>query len=161
MTVLLGQLNVGYGLLMTCTGIGVIILVLAPGLAPAAAIRPASVAFAVGFACFLAGFGMRRWSEMMLGRYFTFTVMTSANQPVITTGPYRFVRHPGYTGVVLVVVGAGLVTGNWIGLAAWSLLVVVPLLYRIHVEEHALVAALGDRYSTYATAHKRLIPLVW
>ncbi len=98
---------------------------------------------------------------MTLGRYFTFTVMTSAEQPVITTGPYRFVRHPGYTGVVLVVVGAGLVTGNWIGLAAWSLLVVLPLLYRIHVEEHALLAALGDRYGTYAAAHKRLIPLVW
>ncbi len=150
-----------YGLLTTCTGVGLIILVLAPGLAPAAAIRPAPVAFAVGFACFLAGFGMRRWSEMTLGRYFTFTVMTSADQPVITTGPYRFIRHPGYTGVVLVVVGAGLVTGNWIGLAAWSLLVVVPLLYRIHVEEHALLAALGDRYGTYAAAHKRLIPLVW
>ncbi len=112
-------------------------------------------------ALFVAGFGMRRWSEMTLGRYFTFTVMTSAEQPVITSGPYRFVRHPGYTGVLLILLGSGLVTGNWIGLAGWTLLVMAPLLYRIHVEENALLSAVGDRYRAYASDHKRLIPLVW
>jgi len=104
---------------------------------------------------------MRRWSEMTLGRYFTFRVMTSAEQPVITAGPYRFVRHPGYTGVMLVVIGAGLVTGNWVGLAAWTILVMAPLLYRIHVEEAALLGAVGDRYRSYASGHKGLRPLVW
>jgi len=150
-----------YAILMTCAGIGLAVLVLAPALAPGAVIRPTPLAFAVGLAIYLAGFAMRRWSEMTLGRYFTFTVMTSAEQPVIMAGPYRFVRHPGYTGVMLVVVGAGLVTGNWIGLAGWTALVMIPLLYRIHVEEAALVRAVGDRYRTYASGHKRLIPLVW
>lgn len=148
-------------ILLTGAALGLVVLVLAPGLAPAAAIRPTGVAFAIGIATYLAGFAMRRWSEMTLGRYFTFTVMTSADQPVITSGPYRFVRHPGYAGVLLVVLGSGLVTGNWIGLAAWTLLVMAPLLYRIHVEEDALQTALGDRYRTYASGHKRLIPLVW
>ena len=146
---------------MTCAGIGLAALVLAPAFAPGAVIRPTALAFAIGLAIYLAGFAMRRWSEMTLGRYFTFTVMTSAEQPVITAGPYRFVRHPGYTGVVLVVVGAGLVTGNWVGLAAWTLLVMGALLYRIHVEEAALLSAVGDRYRSYASDHKRLIPLVW
>ena len=150
-----------FALLLTGAAAGMFLLVSAPALAPVAAIRPTWLAFAIGMALFLAGFGMRRWSEMTLGRYFTFAVMTSAEQPVITSGPYRFVRHPGYTGVVLVVVGAGMVAGNWIGLAGWTVLVMVPLLYRIHVEENALLAALGDRYRTYASAHKRLIPLVW
>ena len=68
---------------------------------------------------------------MTLGRYFTFTVMTSADQPVVTSGPYRFVRHPGYTGVLLIVIGAGLVNSNWIGLGGWTLLILLPLLYRI------------------------------
>ncbi|MGA8339446.1 MAG: isoprenylcysteine carboxylmethyltransferase family protein, partial [Solirubrobacteraceae bacterium] len=140
---------------------GLFLLVSAPALAPAAAIRPGGAAFAVGMALFVAGFGMRRWSEMTLGRYFTFTVMTSAEQPVITSGPYRFVRHPGYTGVLLILLGSGLVTGNWIGLAGWTLLVMAPLLYRIHVEENALLSAVGDRYRAYASDHKRLIPLVW
>jgi protein-S-isoprenylcysteine O-methyltransferase Ste14 len=150
-----------YRLLLAGAAIGVVLLVSAPTIAPAAAIRPNPVAFAIGIAVFLAGFGMRRWSEMTLGRYFTFQVMTSADQPVITSGPYRFVRHPGYTGVLLVVVGSGLVAGNWLGLGGWTLLVAVPLLYRIHVEEIALLAALGDRYRAYAAHHKRLVPLIW
>ncbi len=148
-------------LLLTCTLAGVILLVVAPKIAPAAAIRPAPIAFAAGLAIFLAGFGMRRWSEMTLGRYFTFTVMTSTDQPVIMSGPYRFVRHPGYTGALLVVIGAGAVSGNWVGLAGWTLLVLLPLLYRIHVEESALLGALGDTYRSYAASHKRLIPLLW
>jgi protein-S-isoprenylcysteine O-methyltransferase Ste14 len=48
-----------------------------------------------------------------LGHYFTFTVMTSANQPVITTGPYRVLRHPSYAGILLVLAGIGLSYGNW------------------------------------------------
>lgn len=150
-----------FALLMAGAAVGLVLLVSAPTLAPAAAIRPTGAAFAVGMALFLAGFGMRRWSEVTLGRYFTFMVMTSAEQPVITSGPYRFVRHPGYTGVLLILLGSGLVTGNWIGLAGWTLLVMAPLLYRIHVEESALLAAVGDRYRAYASVHKRLIPLVW
>jgi protein-S-isoprenylcysteine O-methyltransferase Ste14 len=148
-------------LLLSCTALGLVWLGLAPTIAPAATIRPGSAAFAVGLTMFLAGFAMRRWSEMTLGRYFTFTVMTSAEQPVITSGPYRFVRHPGYTGVLLVVIGAGLVNGNWVGTVGWTLLIVLPLLYRIHVEEAALFIALGERYRSYAAHHKRLVPLIW
>jgi protein-S-isoprenylcysteine O-methyltransferase Ste14 len=150
-----------YALLLTCAVAGLVWLILAPTIAPGARIQPPAAAGAVGIAMFLAGFGMRRWSEMTLGRYFTFSVMTSADQPVITSGPYRFVRHPGYSGVILIVVGAGLVNGNWAGLGGWTLLVTLPLLYRIHVEEHALLIALGDRYRAYAAHHKRLVPRVW
>lgn len=150
-----------YALLLTCALTGVVWLALAPAIVPAAAIRPSAAAFVVGLTMYLAGFAMRRWSEMTLGRYFTFTVMTSADQPVVTSGPYRFVRHPGYTGVLLIVIGAGLVNGNWIGLAGWTLIVLRPLLYRIHVEENVLLIALGDRYRAYAAHHKRLVPLIW
>jgi protein-S-isoprenylcysteine O-methyltransferase Ste14 len=148
-------------LLLTCTAAGLAVLGVAPSIFPAAAIHPAAAAFAIGIVVYLAGFAMRRWSEMTLGRYFTFTVMTSADQPVVTKGPYGIVRHPGYTGVVLVVIGAGAVTGNWVGLVGWTILVVLPLLYRIRIEETALVAALGDSYRSYAAHHKRLVPRVW
>lgn len=148
-------------ILLACTVAGIALLVLAPKLAPAAVIRPTSVAFAAGIGLFLAGFGMRRWSEMTLGRYFTFAVMTSEDQPVITNGPYRIVRHPGYSGVLLVVTGAGAVSGNWVGLGAFTVLVLLPLLYRIHVEEDALVRSLGNAYGSYAAQHKRLVPLIW
>jgi protein-S-isoprenylcysteine O-methyltransferase Ste14 len=148
-------------ILLAGAAAGLTLLVLAPTIVPAASIRPAPAAFGAGLAIFLAGFGMRRWSEMTLGRYFTFTVMTSGDQPVITTGPYRIVRHPGYTGVLLVVVGSGAVAGNWVGLCGWTLLVALPLLYRIHVEQNALLTASGNAYRSYAAKHKRLIPLIW
>jgi protein-S-isoprenylcysteine O-methyltransferase Ste14 len=150
-----------YRILLGGTVLGLAMLVAGPLVVPTAAIRPVSVAFAVGMTMYVAGFGMRRWSEMTLGRYFTFTVMTSPDQPVITSGPYRFVRHPGYTGVLLIVIGSGFVAGNWAGLAGWTLMVTLPLLYRIHVEEGALLSALGDRYRAYAAHHKRLVPLLW
>jgi len=60
-----------------------------------------------------------------------------------------------------VVLGAGLIAGNWVGLAGWTLLVTLPLLHRIHIEENALLSALGDRYAIYAAQHKRLVPLIW
>ena len=148
-------------LLLTGAFAGLAVLALAPTIFPGAAIAPTPVAFAIGMVAYLAGFAMRRWSEMTLGSYFTFSVMTSPDQPVVTSGPYRIVRHPGYTGVVLVVLGVGVVSGNWIGLVGWTILVTMPLLYRIRVEEAALVGALGDTYRSYAAGHKRLVPLVW
>lgn len=97
----------------------------------------------------------------MLGRYFTHTVMVSADQPVISTGPYRVLRHPSYTGVIMAALGIGLAAANWAGLAAVMVLILMPLVWRIHVEEKALLATLGDRYRGYAAQHKRLVPLVW
>lgn len=108
-----------------------------------------------------AGIGLRIWSFLSLGRYFTFTVMTSANQPVIMTGPYRYLRHPSYLGLLLILGGIGLSLGSWLSFAA---LVIVPLagfVNRIRVEEAALSASLGSAYTDYASSRKRLIPFVW
>jgi protein-S-isoprenylcysteine O-methyltransferase Ste14 len=87
--------------------------------------------------------------------------MTSADQPVITSGPYRFVRHPSYAGIVLVLTGIGITYGNWLSLAALALVPLIGFVYRIHVEEAALAATLGSRYTSYAAGRKRLIPFVW
>jgi protein-S-isoprenylcysteine O-methyltransferase Ste14 len=134
---------------------------LTPRVVPAAAIRPAAVAFAAGLAVLLAGLVLRGWSFKTLGQYFTHTVMVSSDQPVIATGPYRVLRHPSYTGVILAGIGIGLASANWAGLAGLLLLTLTPLLWRIHVEERALRMTLGDRYRAYAAQHKRLVPLVW
>lgn len=108
-----------------------------------------------------AGIAMRWWSFRTLGRYFTFTVMTSSDQRVIMTGPYRFVRHPSYLGILLILAGIGISYGNWLSLAAVTLVPLVGFVNRIRVEEDALSAALGQRYRSYAAGHKRLIPGVW
>jgi len=147
--------------LRICTLPGVILLVFSPRILPAAEIRPPLVSAIVGLVVFSAGEALRVWSKVTLGRYFTYTVMTSSDQPVITNGPYRFVRHPSYTGTLLIVVGIGALWGNWLGLGALTVLSAVGVAYRISVEEKALLGELGDRYRTYAEHHKRLLPFVW
>ena len=136
-------------------------LYLAPGIAPAAAIRPGAAAFAVGLVILVAGLVLRGWSIMTLGYYFTGRVMVSADQPVITAGPYRVLRHPSYTGFLLACAGVGLAAANWVALAVMVLLPLAVFFWRIHSEETALLATLGDRYRAYAAQHKRLVPLVW
>jgi len=138
-----------------------VLLHLAPRIAPAAAIRPGAAAFAVGMVILVAGLVLRGWSIMTLGEYFTGTVLVSADQPVVTAGPYGVLRHPSYLGAMLAFVGVGLTAANWASLAGMALLPLAAILWRIHAEERALLAALGDRYRAYAAQHKRLIPLVW
>ena len=148
-------------LIRGCATIAVVLLLLSPKIAPAAEIRPPLVSVIAGIVIFSAGEALRVSAKVALGRYFTYTVMTSSDQPVITSGPYRSLRHPSYTGILLIVIGAGAVWGNWLGLGVLTLMTLVGLVYRIHVEEKALLEELGERYRTYAEHHKRLIPFVW
>ena len=134
---------------------------LTPHVIPAAAIRPSAVAFAAGMVVLLAGLVLRGWSFKALGQYFTHKVMVSSDQPVISAGPYRVLRHPSYAAIILGGIGVGLASANWADLAGLFLLTLTPLLWRIHVEEAALAATVGDRYRAYAAQHKRLVPLVW
>jgi len=147
--------------LRLCVIPAVVLLVLSPRIAPAAEIRPPLDPVVVGIGIFAAGEALRVWSKVALGRYFTYTVQTSSDQPVITNGPYRSLRHPSYTGILLMAIGAGAVWGNWLGLGVLTVMTLAGLAYRIHVEEKALLEELGDRYRTYAEHHKRLIPFVW
>jgi protein-S-isoprenylcysteine O-methyltransferase Ste14 len=129
--------------------------------APAAAIRPASVARWTGFPILWCGIALRFWSFRTLGRYFTFTVQTSGDQPVITAGPYRVVRHPSYAAILLAVMGLGLFIANWLSLIALTAAMLCGLVYRIKVEERALLRDLGEDYRSYAATHKRLVPFIW
>jgi len=96
-----------------------------------------------------------------LGRYFTFTVQTSSDQPVISDGPYRLIRHPSYAALLLIVMAVGLLMGNWLSLVCLTAAVAGGFVFRIRVEERALMHNLGDGYRDYATTHKRLVPFIW
>jgi len=136
-------------------------LYLAPAIVPAAAIRPGTLAFSAGLVFFLAGLGLRGWSFAALGRYSAYGIVVSPAQPVVATGPYRWLRHPSYTGGLLISSGAGLTSANWAGVAAMTLLPLAVTVWRIHLEEHALLTGLGERYRGYARDRRRLVPLIW
>lgn len=117
--------------------------------------------FAVGIVVMWLGIGLRLWAFRTLGRFFTFRVMTSEDQPVISGGPYRVLRHPSYAGGLLALVGIGVANANWISLAAIVVIPLIGMINRIRVEERALHEALGERYAAFAAGRKRLVPFVW
>jgi protein-S-isoprenylcysteine O-methyltransferase Ste14 len=128
---------------------------------PSATIRSEALASWIGLVIMWCGIGLRFWSFHTLGRYFTFTVQTSQDQPVISTGPYRVIRHPSYAGALLAFVGLGLIIGNWASLVILTVATSCGLVYRIMVEERALSRDLGGRYQAYAANRKRLVPFIW
>ncbi len=129
---------------------------------PAAAIPwPRPVLFAIGVAFILLGVALRWYAIWTLGNYFTRDVAVSANQPVVQHGPYRFIRHPAYSGTFLTMLGVGLALTNWASLFALLACVFVGYSYRTNVEEHALVQSIGQPYIEYMGRTKRFIPLVF
>ena len=107
------------------------------------------------------GLALRAWAVAALGRAFRTTVDVDAGQAVVSTGPYRCVRHPSYSGLLLIVAGCGLASGSWLVVAVCVVLPLLALVRRIHVEEAEMVSVLGDRYRAYQAGTKRLIPGVW
>jgi protein-S-isoprenylcysteine O-methyltransferase Ste14 len=144
-----------------CIGVGALGAAVLSGATRSATIRPTAVAESVGLVLFWSGISLRFWSFHTLGRYFTFTVQTSTDQPVIVDGPYRVIRHPGYSGLLLIITAVGLFIGNWWSLLWLTAAITGGLVFRIRVEERALTRNLGDRYLSYAATHKRLVPFIW
>ena len=139
----------------------ILVLPLCLSVAPVAVIAGRAVTFVLGSVVASLGLLLRWWSFIALGRYFTVVVKTSADQTVLDRGPYRALRHPSYTGLLLALMGVGLMLGNWLGALTSLTLMVFALVYRIRIEERALLAALGDGYRSFATSRARLVPLVW
>ncbi len=114
-----------------------------------------------GCALFAAGIALRWYSIHYLGRYFTVNVAIHSAHEVIDTGPYKWIRHPSYTGALLAFLGVALCLGNWLSLA----LIMAPITWaftrRMSIEETALANALGTPYTSYMSRTKRLAPYVY
>ena len=144
------------GFLLLAVWLGGILASLVPGASMSAG---RSVIFVCGLLLALAGIALRQYAIASLGRFFTVRVMTRPDQTVIESGPYRFIRHPSYSGSLMTVLGVLLCSTNWLSMACF-VLAVPGFLYRIRVEERALIDALGESYRAYMGRTKRLVPFV-
>ena len=103
-----------------------------------------------------------RWTAILtLGTSFSANVAIHATQTLNRTGLYRWVRHPSYSGMLLIFAAVGLSTRNWLSLAVMMILPTAALLYRIRVEEIALTGAFGPEYTQYQHETKKLIPGIY
>ena len=120
-----------------------------------------TIVFFAGVFLMIAGTVFRWYSARLLGKYFTFDVATQGGQVLIESGPYRYIRHPSYSGALVTLLGFGLALGNWAALVASVSCLGVAYAYRIPVEEAALSAALGEPYRQYMRRTWRLVPFLF
>lgn len=115
----------------------------------------------IGWILLVLGLVVRVSAVITLGRWFTVDVAVSEHQELVTTGLYRWIRHPSYTGIVLCFLGFALSFNQWPALVIIPLPLVVVLLRRIRVEERALLERFGDEYRRYRDHTWTLIPFLY
>ena len=115
----------------------------------------------VGCAVGLTGVTLRWWAIRTLGKHFTRSLQVAGDHELVVGGPYRHIRHPSYTGAILMLTGVGLGLGNALGLMACLVLPVIGYLRRIPSEEALLNQELGEPYADYASHTRRLVPGVY
>jgi protein-S-isoprenylcysteine O-methyltransferase len=125
-------------------------------------VLPAQSLFHVfGICVFVIGLVLRLYSIIYLGRFFTINVAIAKDHRLIDSGPYRFIRHPSYTGGLMIFLGLGLSMGNWVSVAIIIVPILAVFLWRMGIEEAALLEALGEPYRSYMKRTKRLVPMVY
>jgi protein-S-isoprenylcysteine O-methyltransferase len=128
---------------------------------PAAALPHHRSFMFAAVALFVTGLLLRWWAIITLGRFFTVDVAIEPDHELIERGPFRMVRHPSYTGVLLAFVGLALTLGNWAALLAILVPIGAAFIHRMNVEENALSGALGPRYTDYMRRTNRLVPFLY
>jgi len=143
-------------------GVACVALLLAPllNLIPLGNVGHATLIGRVGIVIMVAGIALRFWANRVLGAYYTRTLRIAQEQRVVEEGPYRLIRHPGYLGIMLMWVGAGLATVNAITGSVIVAGVLVVYGYRIRSDEAMLIQAFGEQYRAYEAHTWRLIPFV-
>ena len=113
---------------------------------------------AIGAVVFAAGIALAIWARIHLGRNWGMPMSQKAEPELVTSGPYRFVRHPIYSGLLAGILGTALVE-NLIGLIAVAVLGAY-FYYSASVEEKNLTATFPAAYPAYRSRTKMLVPFV-
>ena len=113
----------------------------------------------VGFIFFISGIVFRIWAIQTLGRYYSHIVRKIDGHKIIDTGPYKFLRHPAYTGMITAHIGITIFYFNYVTCALFVFLLIPSIIVRIIIEEKTLIKIKG--YAEFSNNRKRIIPYVW
>lgn len=114
-----------------------------------------------GLVIILLGLLLRVWTRLTIGAMYSGYLRVKVGHVLVTDGPYRFVRHPGYSGLLLMALGLCIGYSSLIGLIAIPILLIPGLSFRMKVEERMLSEEFRDDYWAYARRAKKLIPGIW
>jgi len=115
----------------------------------------------IGITLMVCGIVMRWIAIFTLRRQFNVEVAITQDHRLVKEGIYRRLRHPAYAGSLLSFLGLGLTFANYISILMIFTPICIVFLYRIHVEEQALIDNFGEEYLTYRDSSKRLIPYIY
>lgn len=118
-------------------------------------------AYILGLSLAFLGLAIIVWGKLTLGRNYSNQLLIFQGHELVQQGPYKFVRHPIYTGGLLAFVGLGLLVQSWVDLVITLIMFGVVFEYRMSVEEKILISEFGDQYLSYSKRVRRLIPFVY
>lgn len=114
----------------------------------------------LGFVLGVGGAGVLIWASAALGRFLVHEAVVFEDHALITSGPYRFLRHPIYSGYLALLLGSGLGTLNVCLLLLWPFSL-LGILVQAGAEERLLASKFGPAYQRYAGRTGRLVPRLW
>jgi protein-S-isoprenylcysteine O-methyltransferase Ste14 len=114
----------------------------------------------VGVMLVAAGLGFSVWARQHIGRNWSGTVEVKQDHQLICTGPYRFVRHPIYTGILIAFLGTAIVVGQWSGILA-MLIACGSFWRKLTLEERFMRETFGSAYEEYRVRTAALIPYLF
>ncbi len=117
--------------------------------------------FCFGAIFFILGLSLRWWAILTLKEHFTVKISILQNHQLVEGGPFKLLRHPSYTGLLVYYFGLGIALGNWISIAALIAGNLITILNRIPKEEAALTENFGEAYASYKQRTWRLIPWLY
>ncbi|RHB46917.1 isoprenylcysteine carboxylmethyltransferase family protein [Exiguobacterium sp. AM39-5BH] len=123
--------------------------------------RQATLQRLLGLSGFIAGVSLRYWGIRQLRHQFTRHVVVRPADELVSSGPYRYLRHPLYTGLLFITFGFSLFFAPWTIALVGTCLMSLALLWRIHIEEKMLTSHFGVTYERWAKSRKRLIPFIY
>lgn len=147
-------------LILGVSGLGQIVSVVEWAYVQGAPQKPDMWAIA-GATCLTLGTAFRLWAIRTLKRAFAAVVQIKVGQQLVTSGPYRWLRHPSYTGAWVAMIGAALLMHSYIGLVLMGPGMLLVYMRRIAVEERALEVGFGEAYMNMKARTQRLVPCIW
>ena len=117
--------------------------------------------FVIGSSLVIIGLIIRIASILTLKKQFTYTVTRIENHELIETGLYKYIRHPGYLGQLIIFLGIATSLSNWLSVLLMMASVFIGFVNRILVEEKFMIQQFGKKYVDYQMRTKRLIPAIF
>ena len=120
-----------------------------------------NIFFTIGAILVCIGMVIRIRSILTLRKFFTWSVARVEHHELVTTGLYRYIRHPGYLGQLLIFLGISTSLSNWLTILCMMITVSIGYFYRIKVEERFMGLQMGTEYEYYRKRTKKLIPGIY